>query len=281
MRQRRTLLIVAWVVLGAVWAASKGAAQEAGGEVPNCAAAARLDALGAPLLRTGGLIAGEKGITILATGSSSTQGVGASSPAMSYPSRLEHELHAIFPNLVITVINRGLRGQDVNEELARLKQDLADQRPDLVIWQVGTNALLRHQDPAIVERLIAEGVGEIKHQGIDVVLMDLQYAPRVLARDWPEMERVIAAAAHREQAGYFRRFEIMREWFQSGQARPFALIGTDGLHMTDVSYACLAQQLAHALAEQWRSQTKLVRSPNRNPAALAHTGQRGGETSAP
>ena len=81
------------------------------------------------------------------------------------------------------MINRGRKGQDVGEELARLRQDLNEQHPDLVIWQVGTNALLRRENPATDERFIAQGVDEMKQQGLDVVLMDIQYAPRVLARD--------------------------------------------------------------------------------------------------
>lgn len=173
------------------------------------------------------------------------------------------------------MINRGRRGQDVSEELARLRQDLNEQHPDLIIWQVGTNALLRQENLSTDERLIVQGVDEIKQRGLDVVLMDMQYAPRVLARDWGKMEQIIAAVAGREHVGYFRRFEIMREWSQRGQLDPSALIGPDGLHMTDISYACIARQLALALSEQWQSQNKLAQSPNRNPSAVAHGTPRG------
>jgi acyl-CoA thioesterase I len=83
--------------------------------------------------------------------------------------------------------------------------------------------------------------------------MDLQYAPRVLARPaWSEMERIINETARRTHVGLFRRFEIMREWDHL-QLAPMAMIGPDGLHMTDASYGCLARQLAGALARNWRS----------------------------
>jgi lysophospholipase L1-like esterase len=236
----------------------------------NCAVSSELARLGVPLLRTIGRIAEGRTLTILAAGSSSTQGVGASNPAMSYPSRLEGELRQLFPTIEIKVINRGRRGQDAAEELAGLNQDLAASHPDLVVWQIGTNALLRRQDPSFEERLISEEVAEVKRQGVDVVLMDLQYAPRVLARkDWTEMERVIAAVSRHERVGYFRRFEIMREWDQRGQLASSTLIGPDGLHMTNVSYNCLAKQLARALTDQWQSQTKLAKSRERNPATIA------------
>ena len=188
-------------------------------------------------------------------GSSSTLGVGASTPAFSYPSRLEQELRHRFPGLDIRVINHGVGGQDVPEELTRLGRDVIAEHPDLVIWQVGTNAVLRRDDLSADEQLISRGVAVMKESGIDVVLMDLQYAPRVLARPaYAEMERLIADLARGTKVGLFRRFEIMKEWDHTEQLAPASSVGPDGLHMTDAGYACLANQLAEALASNWRSQ---------------------------
>jgi lysophospholipase L1-like esterase len=236
----------------------------------SCAVPSAVAALGAALSRSAGLVDQGRGVTIVALGSSSTAGTGASSPAMSYPSRLERDLHELFPALPVKVVNRGQGGQDVGEELARLDPEMVAERPDLVIWQVGTNALLRQADPAREEQLIGRGVELIKQHGVDVVLMDLQYAPRVLARPaWRDMEELIARTARRERVGLFQRFELMREWARTGQLGTPALIGRDGLHMTDVSYGCLADRLAQALAGQWQSQNKVVQAPHRSPAVLA------------
>jgi acyl-CoA thioesterase I len=203
-------------------------------------------------------------------GSSSTQGVGASIPAKSYPSRLEEELKDRVPAAEIRVLNRGVGGQDVPEELARLDRDVIAEHPDLVIWQVGTNAVLRRDDISADEQLIRRGVARMKEDRIDVVLMDLQFAPRVLARPaWGEMERVIGEIAHRTHVGLFRRFEIMQEWDQTRQLAPAAIIGPDGLHMTDSSYSCLASQLAEAIASNWWSHEKYAKSPQRIPDAVA------------
>lgn len=258
-----------------------GRADPAGGTIstPADPAAARLDCSGpaalaalggAPLARSAALVAVGKGPFVIAMGSSSTQGVGASSPAATYPARLAEELRRAFPRLAITIVNHGRGGQDVDEEFARLARDVADEHPDLVIWQVGTNALLRREDRGVEERLLARGIELIKRHGIDVVLMDMQYAPRVLARPaWRDMEGLIAATARREDVGYFRRFELMRAWDRSGQLAPAALIGRDGLHMTDASYACLARRLAKALVAQWQVPEKVAQSPHRSPAAFA------------
>ena len=203
-------------------------------------------------------------------GSSSTEGVGASFPAMSYPSRLEQELKDRFRSVDIKVINHGIGGQDVPEELVRLDRDVIAEHPDLVIWQVGTNAVLRRDDVSADEQLIRQGVAVMKAHGIDVVLMDLQYAPRVLDRPASaEVERLIAEIARSTHVGLFRRFEIMREWDNMHQLAPTSMIGADGLHMTDASYGCLANQLADALAWNWWSHAKLAKSPNRSPDAIA------------
>jgi lysophospholipase L1-like esterase len=237
---------------------------------PNCAAPPVLSAIDAALDRTSSRILSGQPLTIVAMGSSSTLGVGASSPALSYPSRLEQELRQRFPGVEIRVVNHGVGGQDVPEELTRLGRDVIAERPDLVVWQVGTNAVLRRDDLSADEQLISRGVALMKESGIDIVLMDLQYAPRVLARAASaEMERLIADIARRTQVGLFRRFEIMQVWDRTQQLAPASSVGPDGLHMTDAGYACLANQLAEALASNWRARDKLAKSPQRSPDAIA------------
>ena len=237
---------------------------------PHCAAPPTLSSIEAALDRTSSRILSRQSLTIVAIGSSSTLGVGASSPDLSYPTRLGQELRQQFPGLEIRVINHGVGGQDVPEELTRLGRDVIAEHPDLVIWQVGTNAVLRRDDLSADEQLISRGVALMKENGIDVVLMDLQYAPRVLARPASaEMERMIADLAKRTRVGLFRRFEIMQEWDRTQQLAPASSVGPDGLHMTDAGYACMANQLAEALASNWRSRDKLARSPQRSPDAIA------------
>ncbi|MBV8505367.1 MAG: SGNH/GDSL hydrolase family protein [Alphaproteobacteria bacterium] len=244
---------------------------------PNCAAPPALSAIEAALDRTSSRILSGKPLTIVAMGSSSTLGVGASSPALSYPSRLEQELRQRFPGVEIRVVNHGVGGQDVPEELTRLGRDVIAEHPDLVVWQVGTNAVLRRDDLSADEQLISRGVALMKESGIDVVLMDLQYAPRVLARPASaEMERLIAELARHTQVGLFRRFEIMKEWDRTQQLAPASSVGPDGLHMTDAGYACLSNQLAEALASNWRSRDKLAKSPQRSPDTIAGVKQPAG-----
>src|SRR5688572_27019046 len=85
----------------------------------TCRAPADLARLDYPLRRTAQRLAAGQPITIVAIGSSSTAGAGASSPAMTYPSRLAVELKTQFPRASISVINRGVGGETARDMLAR------------------------------------------------------------------------------------------------------------------------------------------------------------------
>src|SRR5438067_46032 len=175
-----------------------------------------------------------KALTIVAVGSSSTQGVGATDLSLNYPSRLETALKQRLPGVAIRVINRGKGGEDAEEEFARLQRDVIAEHPDLVIWQVGTNAVLRRDDLESDEVLLRRGVALLKAGGADVVLMDLQYAPRILERRaTAAMEQLIAEIAQHAGVGLFRRFAVMQHWRAAQPPESPAMIGRDGLHMTE------------------------------------------------
>ncbi len=215
-----------------------------------CSDNAHLGRLSAPLARMRRLVAAGRPVTIMALGSSSTAGAGASTPAASYPARLEVELRSRFPGVAITVLNRGVNGEEAGDMLARFDQAAADDKPDVVLWQVGTNSVLREHPIGPIDRLIIEGLARMKTLGTDVVLIDPQFAPKVLAKpDVKSMVSIIAAASTSRGVDLFPRFAVMREWHDAA-AIPFeAFLSPDLLHMNDWGYACFAKLLAAAIAE--------------------------------
>ena len=102
-----------------------------------------------------------------------------SAPEFTYPNRLAAQLHRKYPTADITVINRGHGGDDAREMMKRLQNEVIDMHPDLVIWQVGTNAVIRDLDPDATVQLVQDGVARIQAAGADVVLVDPQYSPRM------------------------------------------------------------------------------------------------------
>ena len=219
-------------------------------DAPACQASDDVLRLAAPLSHLSQKLSGGEPITIVAIGSSSTQGAGASSPAASYPSRLEAELKTHFPRNRITVINRGVGGEEVPDMLKRFDQAVVAARPDLVLWQLGTNSVLRDHSMDDHGANIREGLIKIKTQGADVVLIDPQFAPKVIAKpDADKMVRLIALTAKSENVDLFQRFELMRHWRDDDHIGFESFLSPDLLHMNDWSYGCLAKSLAAAITE--------------------------------
>jgi acyl-CoA thioesterase I len=257
----RTLL-AACLAIGLIPAAASA-------DPADCSAPPSMSAIASALVRSGERIEAKQPLLIVAVGSSSTAGTGASGPEKTYPSQLQADLRQRFPGEDVTVLNRGKGGEDAGEELARLDRDVVAAHPDLVIWQLGTNAVLRRDDLAADAGLMERGVEILKRSGIEVVLMDVQYAPRVLNRPaYPAMEQLIADTAEHGDVGLYRRFDIMRYW-QENDRFPAGMTAADGLHMTDASYACLGRNLADALAANWDAVAKTRPRPATAPATVA------------
>ncbi|WP_456619604.1 MULTISPECIES: SGNH/GDSL hydrolase family protein [unclassified Bradyrhizobium] len=193
----------------------------------------------------GKLVAG-KPVVIVAFGSSSTAGYGASSPDFNYPNRLAAQLRRQYPTASITVINAGVGGEDAPEMMKRLQTEVIDVHPDLVIWQVGTNAVLRNLDPGDTAKMVEDGISRIQAAGgADIVLVDPQYSPAVnqRAESAGKMVKLLGKVAELRHVGIFPRFEVMRDWHETQAIPVESFVIADGLHMNDWGYACFAQLL--------------------------------------
>jgi acyl-CoA thioesterase-1 len=235
-----SLLAVAGVIC---WSALPANAQQA-----QCTAPLEARSLEHAPLHFRERIAQGKPIKIVAIGSSSTYGTGASSAAATYPSRLEAELKARLPGLPVTVLNKGIGGEEAAQMVARFDADVFDESPDLVLWQVGSNSVLRdHPAPGEV---IRQAVERLKASGTEVILVNPQYAPKIIAK--PGVENavdVITATARDEEVGLFNRFAAMRYWRETEQLPFDQFVTADGLHMNDWGYACVAKLIAGALLD--------------------------------
>ena len=205
---------------------------------------------GAPLPRTHARLAAGAPVVILAIGSSSTQGYGAPRPEASYPFRLERDLARRYPDSRIRVINAGVGGEIAADQLARLDKLLAENAPDLVIWQAGTNDALRAVDRIRFADEVRDGLARIRARGADALLMDLQVYPG--ARD-PETYAAYVALMRRlaRETGtpLYSRFDLMTAW-ENDRAHPSPdLLFTDRFHLNATGYACIARALGAAIAQ--------------------------------
>ena len=194
-------------------------------------------------------------ITIIAFGSSSTEGVGASSPAHAYPARLQADLAALVPTGErVTVVKRGIGGEDADDMLARLQRDVIAAKPDLVIWQTGTNDPLRKLPLDRFVSLTRDGIARMRAAGIDVVLMEPQDCRMMRATPgaftYLDAVRKIGAEL---AVPVVRRYDLIHRWLAEGRVTEAQLMAPDGLHMADEGYERLAAEVAReVLAEAGR-----------------------------
>jgi hypothetical protein len=208
------------------------------------------DPLQYPLPHFAQRLASKGAVKIVAIGSSSTAGEGGIAP---YPERLQEMLRQTYPNSDINVINKGVSGQEAPDELQRM-QAVIDEKPALTIWQIGTNAVWKDQNLDQVDTAIKTGLNLLKNQPMDVILMDLQYAPAILTENKigaaRRMVSLIAEAAAAANVSVFRRFDMMRKFVET-EGRSFdALIDpTDvyRLHESDAVAGRIGYELCRVI----------------------------------
>jgi lysophospholipase L1-like esterase len=189
----------------------------------------------------------EKGTAkVLAIGSSSTAGVGASAPSRTYTARLEVDLETALTGTDFDIIGHGLSGEVAQGAADRMKREVEDVKPDLVIWQVGTNDALRHVALDSFQNCLKKTLAFLKEQRIDVILINPQYGDQLIKDTYyEEVVKAVAEVAREADVLLVDRFQFMRNLQRERGDRIY--LSTDNLHMNDEGYRCLAEQLATAI----------------------------------
>lgn len=196
-------------------------------------------------------------LNILAVGSSSIEGIGASRVELGFVPLLQSDLRARLPEVAVNVSNRGIGGETAHETVNRLEAEIQRYQPDLVIWQVGTNDVLRARPWNDVAADIQRGEAILARYNVDVLLVDPQRMPDN-AVNFPgknpelgEVARLIAVEGNRIGYAVQRRFAAMSDWGKLTRGG----IGPDDIHMNDDGYACWAAMTAEGLAAAVRDET--------------------------
>jgi len=193
---------------------------------------------------TAAAIGSGRPLMIVALGSSSTAGVGATSKSATYPAVLERELRRrLGPR--VRVINRGVGGEMIERTVARIGADVMPFHPTLVIWQTGTNDLMHSLPPRTFEQVLSAGIARMRQRGIDVMLMGPQYFPAGEGR--ANLNVYLRAIDHVGQlyaVPVLHRHQIMAYWAASGELTVRRMLSRDRFHMSDDGYRCLGEVAA-------------------------------------
>ena len=208
-----------------------------------------LDIIGSyPLKRLPDRLANRAPVTILAIGSSTTSGEGASSPDHNYPERLHAFLRSAWPDSPIRMINKGVSGDTTAMMLPRLRQALKDTDFDLVIWQVGSNDAINAGDAAALSSAMDQGIEAVLDSGSDLLLLDQQYVERWNDKQsWEHYVAAVEIGAKNKAIAVLSRYRSMKRLHGRDLPALAGLLTSDQIHMNDKGYACLAEAIGRSI----------------------------------
>jgi len=182
-------------------------------------------------------------LTVLVVGSSAYED-GPLAPDDSYPDRLATYLKSIFKHEDIELVSRNISGEVAYDAGERMRAEIAETDPDLVVWQVGAADALARVDLQEFESAFTETLDWLQEHDIDVVLVDPRYVPE-LAED-PAYRRIVGAIwyyASTREIPLVRRYDMMRNLAlpdDSNAAPPqYRLTGFDN--------RCMARKVAEVI----------------------------------
>src|SRR5262245_3062014 len=222
--------------------------------------------LGQQLPRLGRTLRDTHTAKVLAIGSSSTVGTGASSPAGTYTARLEVDLEKALAGTDFDVVSHGLGGEMAQGAADRMKREVEEVKPDLVVWQVGTNDAIRHVALDNFKNCLRKTLAWLKDQQLDVILINPQYGD-LLIKDayYEDVVNAIAEVARDAEVLLVDRFQLMKTLQREHTDR--AYLSADNLHMNDEGYRCLAEQLAATIIKALPQPTQTTTASVLAPAA--------------
>lgn len=199
------------------------------------------------LTKVADAVKAHKKLDILVVGSGSSLLAGADGASASYPARLEAALRAKLPNVDVRVTT-GLLPKKTSEEVAAglaqaIEKQPSDAKPALTIWQTGTVDAIRAVDPDDFRSALDTGVDTLQKAGSDVLLINLQYSPRIesMLSVTPYLD-TMRVVSQQHDVPLFDRFSIMRHWSDVGD---FDLLGAvHGYAMAKRVHDCIGRALS-------------------------------------
>ena len=213
---------------------------------PQCDVPAADIAAPAPLPNVSKALNEHRVLHILAIGSAASAGLGMSSGIKSYPVQITDILESALKGVDVEITNRGVGGEVAQTSAERIRSEVALAKPDLVLWQLGTNDALSRVDPDQFSDIVKTTVDWLRDSQIDVVLVGLQYTSR-FAKDasYDAIRAALTKIAADEKILYVRRYDAMK--FIAQTRANLHLMASDNFHLSDLGNQCMAEHVARAL----------------------------------
>jgi len=196
-----------------------------------------------PLPNVTAVLAKRKTLRILAMGAAPGR-VGAHGGG--YTALIENMLEKALKDVDVVMINRGISGELAAGAAFRMKNEVALEEPDLVLWQVGTNDALAYVPVDVFAATVKDQIDWLKAHKVDVVLVGLQFA-REMVRDphYVAIRETLRRVAAQENVIVIRFFEAMQIINEAQQGAPEPV--SEQFERDEAAYNCLAQYVARAI----------------------------------
>jgi hypothetical protein len=184
---------------------------------PDCAVPDYLRLGDSRLAHVHAAVTREHRLSIAVVGTGSSALAGPDGRRSAYPARLEAALSRRLINATVKVVAL-VRTRLTAEDLAKgMDKVIADEKPDLVIWQTGTIDAIRQVDPDEFKAALEDGIDRLHKGGADVILMNMQFSPRTetMIQVGPYIDAMRAVAMQKE-VPLFDRFGLMHHWAEAG-----------------------------------------------------------------
>jgi hypothetical protein len=159
-----------------------------------------------------------KHVSVVVVGSASSSLPGAEGAAKAYPARLQDSLaKRLGGDVTVKVVARTKARDTASEMVKTLRQVLADEKPDLVIWQTGTVDAMLGVDPDEFQAALGNGLDALHAGKADAVFVNMQYSPRtdsmISLGAYIDAMRFVAL---QREIPLFDRLGVMKDWNEMG-----------------------------------------------------------------
>jgi lysophospholipase L1-like esterase len=185
-------------------------------------------------------LAQNKTLRILAIGAAPGR-IGARG---GYGDAIEGLIERTLSGIDVIMINRGVSGELAADAALRMKNEIALNEPDLVLWQVGTNDALAYVPAAEFAETLRRQIEWLKAHKVDIVLVGLQFASE-MQRDehYRQIRDTLRQVAADENVPVIRFYEAMQIVRGASADSPSA----GDFERNEAGYNCLAQYVARAI----------------------------------
>ena len=241
--KRRSLLCLGGVVALNLALPATGRAER-----ENCAVPPELSEVTVKLPHLAERLKARQKLNIVAIGGASTKGAAAGAADLAYPHRLQLALAALYPEVSITVVNKGVPRQSAQQMVERFPTDVIAEDPVLVVWEAGITDAVRGIEIDDLASALQAGIDDARNRPIDILLVDMQFSRRAsTVINFEQYLEAVHRIGNLNGVYVFPRFAMMRYWSEQNVFNFDEVADEERARLAAKVYECIGKKLADAI----------------------------------